>query len=190
VKKIVLFLILLVFITNTINFCYASEILNKTILQKLDKKYLNLIDKNGKITNLKEFNKNGVVLVFEGENFDIDKQMYMFIEKAKQTDNNFDLKGTYTKDLLSDFKKNLYCNNETDEYIIPYVNITLDLNKFTFKEVIFDNFNQKQQQMIIQLYNKRDFDGLLPFVSGYVQCGVKIYSNKLLNEIKKLLKIN
>ena len=186
-KKILL--ILLGFLLN-VNVSHTNELKDIPIIKRIDKKYLELIDKDGKITDLKEFNKNGVVVAFEGTNFDTDKQLYMFIENTKQTDEGFNFKGTYTKDLLSDFKKNSYCNNETDEYIIPYVNMKLDLDNFTFKEVIFDAFNQKQRQIITQLYDKKDFDGLSFFISGHVQCGIKIYSNKLLNKIIKLLKLN
>ena len=184
--KVLLALFFLLLDTTISN---ANELETPPIIKRIDKKYLNLIDKNGKITNLKEFNKNGVVVVFEGDEFDTDKQLYMFIENSKSTDKNFNFKGTYTKDLLSDFKKNFYCNNETDEYIIPYVNIKLNLENFTFKEVIFNNFDKKQQKIITKLYNDNDFDKLIPFISGYVQCGIKIHSNKLLNDITKLLKI-
>ena len=62
---------------------------NIPIIKKLDKKYLRLIDKDGMITNLKEFNKNGEVLVFEGKGFETSKQLYMFIENSKKTDGNF-----------------------------------------------------------------------------------------------------
>ena len=89
-------------------------------------------------------------MVFEGKGFDTERQLYMFIENAVQTDKNFNFKGTYTKDLLLDFKNNSYCNNETDEYIIPYVNIKLNLQNFTLKEVIFNNFDNKQQKIIFQ----------------------------------------
>jgi len=186
VKIILLFLFIFVYQNHYSN---SNEIENLPIIKKLDKKYLDLIDKDGRITDLKEFNKNGVVVVFEGINFDIDRKLYMFIEQSVQTDKHFNFKGTYTTDLLLDFKNNPYCNNETDEYIIPYIDIKLNLSNFTFKEVKFDNFNQQQKQIITQLYNKKDFNNLLPFISGYVQCGVKIYSNKLVNKIKKLLKI-
>ena len=179
---------LIVFIFSSI-ISHANELETIPIIKRLDKKYLKLIDKNGKITNLKEFNKNGVVVVFEGKGFDTERQLYMFIENAVQTDKNFNFKGTYTKDLLLDFKNNAYCNNETDEYIIPYVNIKLNLKNFTFKEVIFNNFDKKQQKIITQLYNDKDFDNLMPFISGHIQCGIKIYSNKLRNDITKLLKI-
>ena len=182
-------LLALFFLLLDTTISHANELETLPIIKRLDKKYLNLIDKNGKITNLKEFNKNGVVVVFEGKGFDTERQLYMFIENAVQTDKNFNFKGTYTKDLLLDFKNNSYCNNETDEYIIPYVNIKLNLQNFTFKEVIFNNFDKKQQKIITQLYNDKDFDNLMPFISGYIQCGVKIYSNKLRNDITKLLKI-
>ena len=166
----------------------ANEMENIPIIKKLDKKYLRLIDKDGMITNLKEFNKNGEVLVFEGKGFETSKQLYMFIENSKKTDGNFNFKGTYTQNLLSDFSTSPYCNNETDEYIIPYVDIKLDFENFTFTEVTFNNFDIKQQKLIKTLVDKQDFDGLLSFISGYVQCGVKIYSNILLKQINNFFK--
>ena len=41
------------------------NIANADTLPIIDQKYLNLIDKNGHITDLKEFNKNGKIIVFK-----------------------------------------------------------------------------------------------------------------------------
>jgi hypothetical protein len=61
VKIILLFLFIFVYQNHYSN---SNEIENLPIIKKLDKKYLDLIDKDGRITDLKEFNKNGRLFVF------------------------------------------------------------------------------------------------------------------------------
>ena len=72
-------LMLIVFIFSSI-ISYANELETLPIIKRLDKKYLNLIDKNGKITNLKEFNKNGVVVVFEDMQTKTNPPTYLIID--------------------------------------------------------------------------------------------------------------
>ena len=184
-KKILIFF--LIFINYT-SYSKANDIdKNTPIIKQLDKQYLNLIDKNGKITNLKEFNKNGKVLVFEGKNFDVPETMYMFIDNIKYDDDYYNFNGTYTRNLLSDFNQFPYCDNETDEFTMLIIDIKLNFGDFTFQEV---KLVPDQSAKIRQLYNNKQFDKLDNLVNGYVGCGVYIYNPKIVDKIKKLLNIS
>ena len=97
-KKILLFLLLL--FTYYQYYANANEIENIPIIKKLDKKYLSLIDKDGRITNLKEFNKNGVVVVFEGKGLEHKKYVYLIIETIVDKISGLDiLHMIYTKNI-------------------------------------------------------------------------------------------
>ena len=97
-KKILL--ILLGFLLN-VNVSHTNELKDIPIIKRIDKKYLELIDKDGKITDLKEFNKNGIVVVFEGNGFAGGKPVYLIIDTIIDPVSGLDvLHMIYTKNYL------------------------------------------------------------------------------------------
>ena len=182
-KKILL-LLFLIFLNYTQQ-SNANDIdKNTPIIKQLDKQYLNLIDKNGKITNIKEFNKNGRVLVFEDE----DKiGNYLFIYKKYSAQNKkYFLDGTYV-DSVFDFLGGRYCVDACDDQLIA----TIDLDSFTYKNMYMRNLSDQDwllfDDWIKDRNNKKtqiDFIDIIFDVLGF-----SFYNSKKEQQIKKLLNI-
>ena len=129
-KKILL-LLLLIFAYYQ-NYSNANEIENIPIIKKLDKKYLSLIDKDGRITNLKEFNKNGVVVVFE--NARKQQNGYIFITIIYDSFFHTHYIYCYYGDNYNDFIKNFY--EETLSGYNYYFEAKIDIENFKYYDII------------------------------------------------------
>ena len=171
-----LLLILFIFFYG-INILYANEIKNIPIIKRLDNKYLDLIDKNGKITNLKEFNKNGVVLVFKGKGFDSKKPIYLIINTIIDPISGLDiLHVIYTKAIEPYFLNKpakINFDYENGEYKAPIMNFKLDMNNFTFIEFIAYRNDQKLRKRISKLYRENQLEEISKIISGYVMCIIR-----------------
>lgn len=90
-------------------------------ISKLDKQYLKFIDKNGNFTNLKEFNKNGSLLVFVNQ----DNPDEILVNCSKDF---FELCQTFTKSDTNE--KHRACN--PDEFPSFFI---FNLENYTYKQV-------------------------------------------------------
>ena len=210
-KKILLFLLLL--FTYYQYYANANEIENIPIIKKLDKKYLSLIDKDGRITNLKEFNKNGVVVVFEGKGLEHKKYVYLIIETIVDKISGLDiLHMIYTKNIEPYFLNKpatINFDNENGEHKAPIMNFLLDLRDFSFTEFDPHYTHKELRAQLSTLYQDNQLEAISKLVSGYAicivrtdnpinktlptifdeGCEIEFYDRKKEKEIKKLLKI-
>ena len=152
----ILLLFLYVFTYYSTNYSNANEIENIPIIKRLDKKYLDLIDKDGKITNLKKFNKNGIVLVFEGKGFDSKKPIYLIINTIIDPISGLDiLHVIYTKAIEPYFLNKPAKTNfdyENGEHKAPIMNFKLDMNNFTFIDFTAHQEDKKLREQLSILY--------------------------------------
>ena len=175
-------LTLIVFIFSSI-ISHANELETMPIIKRLDKKYLNLIDKNGKITNLKEFNKNGVVVVFEKMNSEINKPMYLMINSKTDKRNGLRyLNAIYTKSIEQYFlnkQAEINLDLQKNRYKVPIMYFNLDIDNFLFTGTNSSEDDLDINSKISALYH--DYDTSMKEISkiatGYLLCVVKANNN-------------
>ena len=173
-KKILL--ILLGFLLN-VNVSHTNELKDIPIIKRIDKKYLELIDKDGKITDLKEFNKNGVVVVFEGNGFAGGKLVYLIINTIIDPISGLDvLHMIYTKNIEPYFltkPAKINFDHENGEHKAPIMNFLLDLDNFSFAEFDPNYANKALRERLSALYQKNQLEEISKIVSGYVICIIR-----------------
>ena len=152
----------------------TNELETLPIIKRLDKKYLNLIDKNGRITNLKEFNKNGVVVVFEDMQTKTNPPTYLIIDAIIDPISGLDiLHVIYTKAIEPYFLNKpaqINFDYENGEHKAPIMNFKLDMNNFTFEEFTAHKRDAKLKKRLSMLYSNNQLEKISKIVSGYVVC--------------------
>ena len=180
-KKILLFLLLIFAYYQ--NYSNANEIENIPIIKKLDKKYLSLIDKDGRITNLKEFNKNGVVVVFEKMNSEINKPMYLMINSKTDKRNGLRyLNAIYTKSIEQYFlnkQAEINLDLQKNRYKVPIMYFNLDIDNFLFTGTNSSEDDLDINSKISALYHNYDtsMKERSKITTGYLLCVVKTNNN-------------
>ena len=168
------------------------NIANADTLPIIDQKYLNLIDKNGHITDLKEFNKNGKIIVFK--NRDKKPNGYIFI--ILMYDNHFQrytIDGDYGKNYNS-FVENFY--EEGSVGYSFYFEAKLDLDNFLYYDIIDDeDLYNKYRNTDKNIYEimanddiKDSYDGKMDIKS--FEGSVMFFNKQQEAQIKKLLNIS
>ena len=171
-----LLLALIVFAVGTL-ISHAHELENLPIIKRLDKKYLKLIDKNGKITNLKEFNKNGVVVVFKDIKTKTNPPTYLIIDAIIDPISGLDiLHVIYTKAIepyFSNKPAKINFDYENGEHKAPIMNFKLDIHGFTFEEFTAHRGDAKLKQQLSMFYQNHQLEEISKIVSGYIVCIIR-----------------
>ena len=176
-------LLILFFCLFDISISNANELTNIPIIKKLDKKYLNLIDKNGKITDLKEFNKNGMVLVFNKIDTKNSKQIYLIINKIiKKSSGSVSLNIIYTKSIEQYFlnkQAEIDLDEKKGRYKAPIMYFNLDINNFLFTSSNSSDEDLKINSKISELYYDYDnnIEEISKIATGYLLCIAKTKNN-------------
>ena len=189
-KVLLIFIFVLIWYNRNLN---ASEIENIPIIKRIDKKYLDLIDKDGKITNLKEFNKNGVVVVFEKMNSATNQPMYLMINSKMDKRNGLHYLNTiYTQSIEQYFlNKQAEINLDLQKggYKVPIMYFNLDIDNFLFTSTNSSDDDLEINSKISALYHDYDknMEKISKIASGYLLCAVTT-NNNLHQEARPTLK--
>ena len=171
----------------------ATEMENIPIIKKLDKKYLHLIDKDGMITNLKEFNKNGVVVVFEDIKTKTNPPMYLMINaKIDKHHGLIYLNAIYTQSIEQYFlnkQAEINLDLQKNRYKVPIMYFNLDIDNFLFTSTDSSDDDLEISSKISALYH--DYNASMQEISklatGYLLCIVTT-NNSIHQETRPTLK--
>ena len=140
-------------------------------ISKLDKQYLKFIDKNGNFTNLKEFNKNGRLLVFQNKN---DKN---------ETIINYIKNGFFLMETINNHKD---INTRTIMCLDALYPIkTLDLDNFTYD---FISYNELSDDDKLEYSSKLKNEMFLTGVDALMaDCEIYVFNKEKREQFEKLI---
>ena len=140
-------------------------------ISKLDKQYLQFIDKNGNFTNLKEFNKNGRLLVFQNKN---DKN---------ETIINYIKNGFFLMETINNHKD---INTRTIMCLDALYPIkTLDLDNFTYD---FISYNELSDDDKLEYSSKLKNEMFLTGVDALMaDCEIYVFNKEKREQFEKLI---